>query len=615
MNPPEWHRGDRGIHEGVEVNVVERPYKGQIVVAAVADPTDLRQIPVADLLPTRKAPAKMYANTDFDAATWHAAVKKTEAARRLIAAGVASEKAVNDEARALGVHPRTMRAYVALIRDTDHPRVLIPLRGGRPVGTSFLDPAVEEVIRDAIARLYLVRNRPALTEIVNEIQAICRTHGLSAPSLKAVRLRVERLGAYEVLKKRYGAKKARYTLVPMPGATDAGAPMELIEIDHTLADVILLSDTPDRHVLGRPWVTLAIDVKTRVVIGVYVTFDAPSATSVALCMMNVLMEKASFLAWLRVEGDWPVHGVPTTIYVDNGKDFHSDALERGCQAIGASLQYRPVGSPHYGGIIERLIGTMMGKCRLLPGSTQNNVVSRGDSDPEKSAVMTLSEFRRWFVNEIVTQYHLSVHRTLGVPPVMAWREMVAKQGMPRTLGPTWNLSELFVTFLPGQRRRVRRDGVRLNNLRYWHDALSPWVADDSLHLIHFDPRDISRVYVRAPSGVVVCAPCISQDLPGVSLVEWQSHRRHLKHLSADPAVIAHKDEGVLARRRMIEASEHATSKARRAQARREASLAQTPPIPMPTPEPTTDIGVPALAALPSPTRPPVLIEYDAALWS
>lgn len=615
MTAADWRRGDRGTHEGVEVEVVERPYQGQIVVVAVQEPSDLRQIHVGDLLPIVTAASKTYANTDFDAVTWHAAVEKTKAARRLIAMGVAPEKSVNDEARALGIHPRTMRAYVALIRDTDHPRALIPLRGGRPIGTSFLNPGVEEIIKDAIARLYLVRHRPALTEVATEIQATCRTRGLPAPSLKAIRLRVARLDAYEVLKKRQGAKKAKYTLVPMPGSTDASAPMELIEIDHTLADVILLSDTPERHVLGRPWVTLAIDVATRMVIGVYVTFDPPSATSVALCMMNVLLEKASFLAWLRVEGEWPSYGIPTTIYVDNGKDFHSDALERGCQAIGASLQYRPVGSPHYGGIIERLIGTMMGKCRLLPGSTQNNVVARGDSNPEKSAVMTLSEFRGWFVNEIVTQYHLSVHRTLGVPPVMAWRAMVSKVGMPRTLGTTWNLSELFVTFLPGERRLVRRDGVRLNNLRYWHDALSPWVPDESLHLVHYDPRDISRVYVRAPSGVVVCAPCISEELPGVSLAEWQSHRRHLKQLSADPAVIAHKDQGVMARRRMIEASEHATSKARRAQARREASLAQTPPVPMPMPQPVQVLGVPGLAALPSPGPPRVLIEYDAELWS
>ncbi|MGA7438936.1 MAG: transposase [Luteibacter sp.] len=508
-----------------------------------------------------------------------------------------------------------MRNYVALIRKTDHPRALIPLRGGRPVGTSLLAPKVEDVIKNAIERIYLVRNQPPLSEVVNEIQAICRTTGLCPPSLKAVRLRVDRLGAYEVLKKRKGPKKAKYTLTPMPGSTKAEAPMELIEIDHTSADVILVSDTAERSVLGRPWVTLAIDVATRMVVGVYVTFDAPSATSVALCMMNVLCDKAPFLAWIRVEGDWPAHGIPSTIYVDNGKDFHSNALERGCQAVGSSLQYRPVGSPHYGGIIERLIGTMMGKCKLLPGSTQSNVVARGDSDPEKCAVMTLAEFRHWFVNEIVTQYHLSVHRTLGVPPLLAWREMIRTHEPPRTLASTWDIAELFITFLPAERRLIRRDGVRLNNLRYWHEALSPWVGDEALHLIHYDPRDISKVYVRAPSGLVVCAQCISEELPGVSRAEWQAHRSHLKHLSSDPAVIAHKDRGVLARREMIEASERATSKARRAQARRQQSLALTPPMSKPLPGPTKPVGIPDLAALPSPARRAVLIEYDAELWS
>jgi len=39
--------------------------------------------------------------------------------------------------------------------------------------------------------------------------------------------------------------------------------------------------------------------------------------------------------------------------------------------------------------IERLIGTLMGRVHLLPGTTTSNVADRGDYDSAKSAGMNL----------------------------------------------------------------------------------------------------------------------------------------------------------------------------------------------------------------------------------
>ena len=41
------------------------------------------------------------------------------------------------------------------------------------------------------------------------------------------------------------------------------------------------------------------------------------------------------------------------------REFKSEALRRGCDQHGIELAYRPPGRPHYGGIVERLIGTTM----------------------------------------------------------------------------------------------------------------------------------------------------------------------------------------------------------------------------------------------------------------
>ncbi|WP_170575653.1 hypothetical protein [Ruegeria atlantica] len=68
-------------------------------------------------------------------------------------------------------------------------------------------------------------------------------------------------------------------------------PLEGDQIDYTLADIILV-DQFERKPLGRPWLTLAIDVATRVVLGVHVIFDTPSVLSIGLCQHHCVRTKS-----------------------------------------------------------------------------------------------------------------------------------------------------------------------------------------------------------------------------------------------------------------------------------------------------------------------------------
>jgi putative transposase len=112
-------------------------------------------------------------------------------------------------------------------------------------------------------------------------------------------------------------------------------------------------------------------------------------------------------------------GIPSQVLVDNGPEFHGAALDRGCREYDITLLHRPVARPHYGGHIERLIGTMMGK--VLPGTTDASAAARGGHDSEATAVLTLPEFARWLSLEI-GQYHHHEHRMLGTTPAMAVSE-------------------------------------------------------------------------------------------------------------------------------------------------------------------------------------------------
>jgi putative transposase len=117
---------------------------------------------------------------------------------------------------------------------------------------------------------------------------------------------------------------------------------------------------------------------------------------------------------------------------DNGSDFHGEALRRGCEEYGIKLEFRPLGRPHFGGHIERLIGTLMQRVHTLPGTTYSNPQQRGDYHSEKNACLTLKELERWLAMDICTLYHGSVHRSLDTAPLVAWEHAI-ETGRPRSL--------------------------------------------------------------------------------------------------------------------------------------------------------------------------------------
>src|SRR4051812_33450222 len=82
---------------------------------------------------------------------------------------------------------------------------------------------------------------------------------------------------------------------PSPGAYTADRPNDVWQIDHTLVDVIVV-DEEHRRPIGRPALTLAIDVCTRMVAGFYLSLDPPSSASVGLCLLHAAYDKTAWLA-------------------------------------------------------------------------------------------------------------------------------------------------------------------------------------------------------------------------------------------------------------------------------------------------------------------------------
>jgi putative transposase len=553
--------GDRVLWRSktVEIAEVSEPF----AIVFEGNGGDLLQVPLSELKPLPDQDAEGFKNalTRIRKEDWARATALACSLRMLVESKANISAGAAAIARDLGVSERSVWRALRRYRESPLATALVSRGPGRRRGCRVLDVDRELVIADCIDEFYLRRERPTVSDLHEEVAAKCRAKGLKPPTRQTIALRVKSLELWETLRRREGAKAAKEACRPVPGHVEVTKPLERVEIDHTLVDVILREDTAMRAVIGRPWLTLAIDCATRMVVGFYLSFSRPSAASVAMCLAHAGLPKGSWLTEHGVAGQWPVEGRPREIWVDNAKEFDSLALRRGCEQHQISLNFRPVGAPEIGGTIERLIGTLMGHCHLLPGTTHSNVQARGDYDSEARATMTLREFTSWFTEQVVTQYHLTVHRGLGTTPLIAWQTAVAATGTPT---PIANSLEFLVAFLPGDERKLTRLGVEINCQTYWSDRMRPWVGQGLKVLVTYHPARIRYVYVRLPDGSIAEAQVTRSYVPDVGVEEWRKDRLARRAAATSKDILEAKDAGRARNRQRTKEAQAAARKALRA---------------------------------------------------
>lgn len=472
----------------------------------------------------------------------------------------------------LGVSYTTVWRWLGKLESDGRALALTSGSTGPRRGTRKLDSEVEQIIELEIQRTWLKPERPSFARLYRSIEASCRDADLKPPNWRTVKNRVMTLDPKLALQKREGTSKARQKLRPVTKTFSASRPLEYVQIDHTLVDVILV-DEIDRAPLKRPWLTVALDICTRCVAGFYLSLDPPSSTSVALCLTRAVFDKSKWLNDLGISIDWPIRGIPEKIHVDNATEFHSRTFTTACRDWGIKVVWRPVGRPEYGGHVERLIGTTMGAVHVLPGTTFSSVAERGDYDSAAKATMTMAELERWIALEIGGRYHNDIHKSLDRPPLAVWNELEdrARWRMPES-------PEAFLlSFLPDERRKLRRDGVNLFRIKYWSDALTADLGHAvEPMMVKYDPRDLSRIWVQRLAGNFVEARYRDLSRPPISI--WE-HRAAVRRLRAQGKREVREDEifaAIKEQRQIEDDAKRSSTQARRAAARRPKAPSDTP---------------------------------------
>jgi len=563
------------------------------VVATAVETGRTKVLRVGELMAVESAPPVASAE-DIDSIAeedWRVAQTRYEAIRPLLDSPDQSRSSVEARASAIEVNPATLYRWLSRYRSLDAISALIPFKRGWKTGNYRIGEAAEGVIRQVIQNFYLKPERPSAQKVVREVHRTCDARHVERPSPTAIRARIDRIPEYERLKRRGQAELARNKFHPVPGRyPGADYPLAVVEIDHTPVDVILVDDV-HRKPIGRPWITVAIDVFSRMTVGYYLSFDSPSTASVAMCMAHTMLPKDEWLLLHDIQGTWPVWGRPHKVGVDNGADFRSKSFRQSCQMYAVDLEFRPVTQPWFGGHIERLQGTLLREIHDLPGSTFSSIKERGEYDSEKHAAMTKDEFEKLFVNLICNEYHRRAHSALGMPPLRMWELGIfggaGIQGVGMPPRPADRLTVLL-DFLPSFSRTVQADGVSLDALRYYAEALRPWIGMKDkdtgkarMHVFRRDPRDISALWFYDPDlKQYFKVPLADQSAPAFSIWEHQLAKTALAKAGHDPSDEQAVFKSIGDRRVMVEESAGRTKRARReAQRHSEHAKGRSPAAP------------------------------------
>lgn len=474
----------------------------------------MTSVPIKEIYPPISEQSKN--DKDEDLATisdadWQEAQRRFNIIRPIIENDLEGE-AIIEHAKRSGVHFSTVYRWLKKYYEGGERVISLKdegVRGGK--GQSRLNEGLDQIIASAIDKVYLNNRRLPIKKVYLEVCLQCENLKLDPPHLNTVRNRIKDINEEERLKRRYGKSIARDRFEPIKGHFPrADFPLSVVQIDHTKVDIILV-DEIERKPVGRPWITMAIDVFSRMVVGLYLSFDPPGALGTGMCLSNAILPKEIYLSKLNISGEWPCWGVMQVIHMDNAKEFRGLMLERACRNYGIEINWRPVKKPHFGGHIERLMGTFASEIHSLPGTTFSNTKERKGYESEKEAVFTIKEFETWLVTLITDVYHNSEHSSIGRSPLEMYREGIFGSGSRPAMGlPSriFNERKVRLDFMPFVERTIQEYGVIIDHIYYYDDILRRWIhsmegknsksKSKKKFVFRRDPRDISVIYFYDP---------------------------------------------------------------------------------------------------------------------
>ncbi len=321
------------------------------------------------------------------------------------------------------------------------------------------------------------------------------------------------------IRARYGERRHALKTRAVLGSSEhlSRGPNDLYLIDATVGDIFLLSSIDRRRVIGRPVIYLVLDHFSRMVVGFYVGLEGPSWVGAVMALENAFTDKVAFCARYGIEiseEDWPCHYVPRAITADRGEmlSIPSDHL---VTAFGLRITNTPPFRADFKSFVEAQfrITNELG-IRRQPGWV-DKLVGRGDPDYRLDATLDLYHFNRLMI-ELILHNNRSRRLADQIPPDYPLSE--DRDPVPLDLwewgvenrvgiGRTMDRERIRVNLLPSEEGSATPQGIKVNGLHY--DSATAREEGWFLRVpgtervrvsVAYDPRDVSKVYLRLEQG-------------------------------------------------------------------------------------------------------------------
>ncbi|RWC30006.1 MAG: transposase [Mesorhizobium sp.] len=303
---------------------------------------------------------------------------------------------------------------------------------------------------------------------------------IKRPTKETLRLWINATQNWNNWKNKYSEREANRKFRGRGSAAHADHILETVIIDHTRVDAWakVLDDDGNQIMAEKPWLTIAIDVCSRVILSAILTYEPPSIETIADCLREILVPKQ----WLvkRFGEQWGANacGKPFTVVLDNdwahvGVSFHVWA-----EAMGIDVLYAPVKNPEYKTIGERIFRTVNEECiHRLPGACpyKPTEMSALELEPRAEDLFSLEEIRERVWLFIITQYHTEVHEGIDMQPARAWDRGV-ERGEWETVDDITAASKFLGQI---ERRTLDATGIHVWGHRF-HDQAAVSALLDSL---------------------------------------------------------------------------------------------------------------------------------------
>lgn len=291
-------------------------------------------------------------------------------------------------------------------------------------------------------------------------------------------------------------------------ALESEIPFEYIALDHTVVDIFIVDDDTGMP-LGRPTLGLAIDVSTRCIAAIHISWESPSISTVLTILKKIILPKYYVKDLLPdVLDEIDTFGKPYNLIVDRGLENLTDALEHSCSQLGIDLRWAPRKNGQAKTWVERLFDNLnTGLIHPLEGSVPHGptLMRRLQIDPQKTAQVTLSHFRRLLYRYWI-DYENRLHEGISEVPAVRLQRLLKIHKRPILA----DMAELEVLIGDTDNCNLRTDGIAFRGLRFQNknattEIRSVLVAQQRKSkknskasvkvMIKFNPDDASVIHV------------------------------------------------------------------------------------------------------------------------